>query len=118
MSELLQHQESSPNSNPSQASLPASAKDPNEETIYSYFEFSQPQKKNESLIIKSPYTKLENQYKLKLSQHQSLVSQKNKEIRLLKSKLNQSKTSTRVHQDTDSDENQNLMNIINSVKDS
>ena len=125
MSELLLQQEPSPQKDAkiplkdaltfaNADSVADSARDPHEDTIYSYFQISHPRKKNESHEVVSPISKLESQYKLKLSQQQTLVSKKDNEIKRLTAQLKKSGQES----NSDSDENVNLMNIINSVKDS
>lgn len=81
MSELLLKQEPSPHKDAKMAlnsanadSFADSARDPHEDTVYSYFQISHPRKKNESQEVVSPISKSENQYKLKLSKQQTLVS--------------------------------------------
>jgi len=77
MSELLLKQEPSPQKDARIALNFAnadSARDPHEDTVYSYFQISHPRKQNESHEVVSPISKLESQYKLKLSRQQTLVS--------------------------------------------
>ena len=77
MSELLLKQETSQPNTPAVRNgeeVQMTDRDSCEDTVYSYFQISQPRKKNESYQVRNPYTKLQKDFELRLSKQKSIVS--------------------------------------------